>query len=335
MIRQFLLSAVFGVILLIQSGAVYAHALQPGYLEMRLVGPDQYAVLWKVPAVGSHPMEIFALLPKVCSPRHQQELRWDGSAYVSRWMTSCPGGLAGEILRIDGLEQTATDVLARIETGKESFESIRLTPSEPEAQLMGHPSLGQVANSYFRLGVKHILGGVDHLLFVAALMLLVSGWRQLVSTITAFTVAHSITLAASTLGVISVPVPPIEALISLSIAFVASEVVHLRQGQHSLTSSHPSLIAFTFGLLHGVGFASALTSIGLPQTFVPAALLFFNFGVEAGQLLFVFCILGTVALIRQIAWMRDRVLTGPVVMLVPYVIGTLACFWVLERISVF
>jgi hydrogenase/urease accessory protein HupE len=312
-----------------------AHALEPGYLEMRGAGPDQYAVLWKVPAVGSRPMPITARLPVACDQREPGELRWDGGAYLSRWTTTCPGGLGGGRLQIEGLERTSTDVLARIEDGEDGAETLRLTPSEPGAVLVGHRSLGRIAGTYFLLGVEHILGGIDHLLFVAALLLLVSGWRRLVGTITAFTIAHSITLAASTLGVIAVPVAPIEALIALSIAFVAAEVVHLRRGRRSLTSERPWLIAFAFGLLHGVGFASALAEIGLPQSSVPAALLFFNVGVEAGQLLFVAGALGAAALMRRIARRFDVRSAWFVRVLPPYAIGSMAAFWALQRIVAF
>ena len=324
------ISAFLGLIAFVVSDvAVEAHALEPGYLEMRLIGQDEYAVLWKVPAVKGRPMAISVVLPETCSQRRPGELRWDGAAYHSRWTAKCPGGLANASLRIDGLAQTSTDVLARIEEAEDGVETVRLTPSEPEAVLVGRRSLGQIANTYFLLGVEHILSGLDHLLFVTALLLLVSGWRRLIAMITAFTVAHSITLAASTLGVISVPVAPIEVLIALSIAFVAAEILHLRQGQRSLASERPWLVAFAFGLLHGVGFASALTEIGLPQNAVPTALLFFNLGVEAGQLMFV-AGLGLIAWLSRTVW---NGWPGWSRALPPYAIGAIAAFWVLERIA--
>ena len=146
------------------------------------------------------------------------------------------------------------------------------------------------------LGVEHILFGVDHLLFVLALLILVKGWRKLVGTITAFTVAHSITLAAATLGFVHVPSKPVEATIALSIVFVACEIVHRRQGRSGLTETWPWVIAFSFGLLHGLGFASALREVGLPQNAIPLALLFFNIGVELGQLLFIGVVMAVIAL---------------------------------------
>jgi hypothetical protein len=312
-----------------------AHALEPGYLEMRSTGPEQYAVVWKIPMVADRPMSISALLPESCEPRTPGLLSWTGAAYLSQWTVTCLGGVAGGSLRIEGLERTATDVLARIDDGEGGVETLRLTPSEPEVILVGHRSLMQVASAYFRLGVDHILGGIDHLLFVAALLLLVSGWRRLAGTITAFTVAHSITLAAATLGVIAMPVALIEALIALSIAFVAAEVVHLRRGGRSLTSQWPWVIAFAFGLLHGVGFASALGEIGLPQNAVPVALLFFNLGVEAGQLLFVSIALSAAALMRRLARRFEPQPKTFIRTLPPYVIGSLGAFWVLQRVAAF
>ena len=180
MIRAAIPSLIALLAILIPAAAAQAHALQPGYLEMRVAGPDEYAVLWKVPAVRGRPMAISVVLPETCSPRDPGKPRWDGVAYITRWTAACPGGLANATLRIVGLERTSTDVLARIEDGEGGAETLRLTPSEPEAVLLGRRSLRQIAGAYFRLGVDHILGGIDHLLFVAALLLLVSGWRRLV-----------------------------------------------------------------------------------------------------------------------------------------------------------
>jgi hydrogenase/urease accessory protein HupE len=200
-------------------------------------------------------------------------------------------------------------------------------PESPALVVEESPSVWQVAWTYLVLGVEHILLGTDHLLFVLALVLLVKGWRRLVGTITSFTVAHSITLALATLGLVHVPGPPVEACIALSIVFVAAEIVRSRQGSPGLTERAPWLIAFTFGLLHGLGFAGALSEVGLPQQAIPLALLFFNVGVELGQLAFVFAVLLTISIaarssLRAPAW-AWRV--------VPYTIGSVAMFWVIER----
>lgn len=189
--------------------------------------------------------------------------------------------------------------------------------------------------TYLLLGVEHILGGIDHLLFVLALLLLVKGIRRLVATVTAFTLAHSLTLAGATLGFVTMPGPPVEAAIALSIVFVAAEVIHSRQGKSGLTERFPWVVAFTFGLFHGFGFAGALTDIGLPQNSIPLALLFFNVGVEMGQLLFIAAVLGLIWLGRKLA--NRLCLPHPkwTWAVPPYVIGSLAVFWLIQRIAAF
>ena len=181
------------------------------------------------------------------------------------------------------------------------------------------------------MGTIHILEGVDHLLFVLALLLIVTGFGQLLKAVTAFTVAHSITLALATLGVVHVPAAPTEAIIALSILFLATEIVHKHNGQFSLTENYPWVIAFIFGLFHGLGFAGALSEIGVPQHEVPLALFMFNVGVEAGQLLFIAVVLSLIALLKRLP------LTAPqgVWRLLPYSIGSVAAFWTIERVMSF
>jgi hydrogenase/urease accessory protein HupE len=188
-----------------------------------------------------------------------------------------------------------------------------------------------VAAAYLTLGVEHILTGIDHLLFVLALLLLTRGTWRLVKTVTAFTVAHSITLGLATLGIVHVPSKPVEAIIALSIVFVAAEIVQARRGHQGLAARVPWIVAFTFGLLHGFGFAGALSETGLPAGHIPVALLFFNLGVEAGQLLFVAAMLAVMACARhiQMVWPRWAGLVPP------YAIGGLASFWVIQRVAAF
>jgi hydrogenase/urease accessory protein HupE len=190
--------------------------------------------------------------------------------------------------------------------------------------------------TYTLLGIGHILLGFDHLLFVLALLLLVDGTRRLIMTITAFTIAHSITLVFATLGFVSVPGPPVEAMIALSIVFVASEIIHGRQGRPGLTQRYPWVVAFAFGLLHGLGFAGALAEVGLPQASIPLALLFFNVGVEIGQLLFIAAVLLLLALGRRVLAMTGRhEPPGWLWRLPPYAIGGMASYWVFERVAGF
>ncbi len=207
----------------------------------------------------------------------------------------------------------------------------RLTPQQPAATIPPLQSGWSVAALYLNLGVEHILLGIDHLLFVLGLIIITGGTWLLVKTVTAFTVAHSITLALATLGYVHVPPAPVEALIALSIVFVAVEIVRLHQGQEGLTARAPWLVAFGFGLLHGLGFAGALSEVGLPARHIPVALLFFNVGVEVGQLAFIAAVLGLMALARWIRFARPRWAD----MAIPYAVGSIAMFWVIERVAAF
>ena len=309
----------------------HAHEVRPGYLEIRQTETDTFDVLWKVPARGELKLSIHARLPDNCAPLSAIVSTRSGGAYTDRWTVTCPGGLSGGTIVIDGLSTTLTDVLARIERLDGSSQVSRLSPDAPSIVIEATQGWQQIAGTYLGLGVEHILSGIDHLLFVLALLLLVNGWRRLVATVTAFTVAHSLTLAAATLGFVNVPQRPVEAVIALSIVFVAAELVRLQSGQVSLTQRWPWAIAFTFGLLHGFGFAGALNEIGLPQQAIPLALLFFNIGVELGQLLFIAGVVTVGAMARR--FMAPLPTWAP--QLSAYVIGTVAAFWTIERIAGF
>lgn len=224
-----------------------------------------------------------------------------------------------------------TDVLARIEFADGTSWTQRLTPQQPEAVIPLRQTELSVAGVYLELGVGHILTGVDHLLFILALIIITRGGWKLVKTVSAFTVSHSITLTAATLGFVHVPQRPVEAVIALSIVFVACEIVHRRQGWSGLTERWPWIVALTFGLLHGLGFAGALSEVGLPQGHIPLALLFFSVGVEIGQLIFICAVLSIVALAQRVHIPIPR--WGEVIP--PYAIGTLAMFWVIQRVALF
>ena len=303
---RLLLWIVLVAVLIGNSTLASAHALQPGYLELSLGGEQQYDVVWKVPMVRGQPMAIAAVLPENCDPRKATAPIWDGVAYIARWTTRCNGGLEGGLVEIDGLGRTTTDVLVRFEFANGVSESRRLTAESPSFTIPGQPSRLEVVQTYLSLGLDHILTGVDHLLFVLALLLLLQDLRSLIITITAFTIAHSLTLAGATLGWVQVPGPPVEAVIALSIVFVASRIVGHSAEKPDLMARYPWSIAFTFGLLHGFGFAGALAEIGLPQDSIPMALLFFNLGIELGQLLFVLFCVGLFAIVRTITRGRDQ-----------------------------
>jgi hydrogenase/urease accessory protein HupE len=206
----------------------------------------------------------------------------------------------------------------------------RILPSQPSFTARASPGATEVARTYVIIGIEHILLGFDHLLFVLALVMIVKSTRRLLVTITAFTVAHSITLSLATLGMLNVPGPPVEAVIALSIVFVASEIIHQRQGREGLASRKPWVVAFAFGLLHGLGFAGALAEVGLPENSIPLALLFFNIGVEIGQVLFIVAVLAIHRMLSKLLAGRfDLVRLAPVQ---AYVIGGLASYWLFERV---
>ncbi len=276
----------FIVLLWLAAGAfhgAWGHELRPAYLELREVAANTYDVLWKVPARDDRRLALYVVLPRHC---HGSEpaARFIGGGYVERWTVTCVAALIGDTVSINGLEATRTDVLARFERVDGSAQTVRLTPAQNNFAVEAAPSMLQLARSYTALGIEHILLGVDHLLFVLGLIWIGRGPWRVVKTITAFTVAHSLTLAAATLGWVGVPEAPANAAIALSIVFVAVEMVKLERGEAGLSARMPWVMAFGFGLLHGFGFAGALTSLGLPPHEIPLALLFCNVGVELGQL---------------------------------------------------
>ena len=322
--------------LLFAFSSAQAHDIRPAYLELKETVPGQFSVLWRTPVMSGMRLPVVLKLPDdVRNLKDPVVQELTDSLVESRWIEAAPNGFAGKRIEFPGLQATITDVLVRAKTldGQESTTLVH--PSQPWFELSATPSKLHVAGAYLRLGIEHIWTGVDHLLFILALMILVKGTRRLIATVTAFTVAHSITLAGATLGFVRVPQQPVEACIALSIVFVASEIVHARQGWQGWTERWPWVIAFTFGLLHGFGFAGALNAVGLPQTAIPLALLFFNVGVEIGQLLFIGAILSIMALARSL--IRRAAIPQPVWAwrVAPYSIGGVAAFWMIQRIAAF
>ncbi len=308
-----------------------AHEMRPAYLELRETTPDTYQVLWKVPARGlNERLSLYVRFSDDTDVVAQPVGGFVAGSHLQRWRVRRPGGLTGTPITIVGLSSTFTDVLLRLERADGTSLSHRLTADAPTYVVAASPSLRQLAWTYLALGVGHILLGIDHLLFVLALLFLVGGGRKLIGTITAFTVAHSITLALATLGFVHVPGAPVEATIALSIVFVAAEIVHGRKGRPGLTARWPWIVAFIFGLLHGFGFAGALTELGLPQKAIPLALLFFNVGVELGQLAFVAAVLLAARLTRALTPRPESIDVAPA-----YGIGSIAMFWVIQRVTTF
>jgi hydrogenase/urease accessory protein HupE len=311
--------------------AARAHELRPVFLNVTEIAPERYAITWKVPARGDYKMALSVRLPDACKQIGEPVAGFVDSAHVSRWQAECAGGLAGRIISVDGLSATYTDALVKIAKLNGTTQTTRLSPAEPRLAVADDPNSWDTGRTYFLLGVEHILEGIDHLLFVFALLLLIRKPRMLLLTITSFTVAHSITLAAASLGLFSLPQPPVEALIALSIMFVASEIIRSGQEREHLSTRYPWLISFIFGLLHGLGFSGALREIGLPQVDVPLALLTFNLGVEAGQLSFIIVALLTMLGIRCVMKVDVR----RVRYWLAYMIGSLSAFWLVQRVAGF
>jgi len=323
--RRFALAAI--ALVLASAVPASAHEMRPGFLEMQQTGPETYWFLWKKPTGGEVEIQIAPVLPEGCRLTTPDRQQLTPGAVIVRGTLTCPGGLAGKTIRIAGLEATVTDVLVRVRHADGRLESHLLRPATPWVKLGGVTSATQRALSYVQIGVQHIALGVDHLLFVLGLLLIVSSRWTLVKTITSFTVAHSITLAIATLGYASAPLPPLNAAIALSILFLGPEIVRTWRGETSFTLRHPWVVAFAFGLLHGFGFASGLTAMGLPKPEIPLALLLFNVGVELGQVAFVLLVVLLERSFRvlEIRWPRF------VERLPGYAVGTLGAYWFIQR----
>ena len=314
------------LMLLTITATARADELRPGYLELTQRSVIEWRMVWKAPIKGGLASNAIPSLPKSCALRLASRTRTNG-AIVAVSDVKCTGNLAGQKVGLTGLDATFTDALVRIAPLGRPVQAARLTADAPMAEVALKAESMQVAKTYLVLGVEHILAGFDHLLFVLSLVLLLTGGWQVAKAVTAFTVAHSITLIATSLQILSVPRQPVEICIALSILFLAVEIVKSQPGAPRLSERIPWAVAFAFGLLHGFGFAGALAEIGLPEGEVPVALLAFNFGVEAGQLLIVGAGLLLLVMIRHIATARlnqARVAMG-------YAIGIISAFWLIER----
>jgi hypothetical protein len=325
----------FAVIILVGLyPAMHANAdeIRPALLDIKEQNTGLFAVTWKVPTRGNRVLAITPQLPDSLELLGSPSVQDMPGALIEQSTYKSNGKpLTGQSIVIDGLSALQTDVLLLIQLQDGTQHTAILRPGSPEFTIPLQASKLKVAGDYWRMGTIHILEGIDHLLFVLALLLIVPGLGALVKAVTAFTVAHSITLALATLGVVHVPSAPTEAIIALSILFLAAEIVHQRKGVVGITERYPWLIAFIFGLFHGLGFAGALSEIGVPQHEVPLALFTFNVGVETGQLLFIAVVLSLIALLKRLP------LTAPqgAWRLLPYSIGGVAAYWTIDRVVSF
>jgi hydrogenase/urease accessory protein HupE len=325
----------FAVMLLVVSFGsvvkVHAHEIRPAVLNIVEQKPGWYEVTWKIPVLPGYEVDIAPVLPASLAaygPPASHDVP-GAKIQVSTYQAK-EGGLAGEMITIDGLSTTQIDTMVRINFADGTSQSAILRPASPSFTVPSPGTRGEIAWIYMRLGVEHILQGIDHLLFVLGLLLIVGNRMMLLKTITAFTIAHSITLGIATLGYASAPGPPLNAAIALSILFLGPEIVRVWRGQTSFTIRHPWVVAFAFGLLHGFGFASGLSTNGLPSAEIPVALLLFNVGVEIGQLFFVLVIVLLERSFRtlEIRWPRWAEA------LPAYTVGGLGAFWTIQRVAI-
>jgi hydrogenase/urease accessory protein HupE len=311
-----------------------AHEVRPAYLQIDEIAPGRYQLLWRTPVLSGMRLPVVLRLPDDIHDVTASAIQELSDSLVERRVFDAGGqGLPGKRIEFVGLQATVTDVLVRVQMLDSTHSSTLVRPSRPWVDITTSRGSLAVAGAYLSHGIEHILFGVDHLLFVLGLILIVRNTRMLLLTVTGFTLAHSITLSLATLGVVHVPAPPVETCIALSILLLASEIVRRQRGKPSLTATWPWAVAFSFGLLHGLGFASALIDIGLPQGDVPLALLTFNVGVEVGQLAFIAVVLGVIQSAKQLrmpAIVESRLRT-----LTAYGVGAVAAFWFIERLAGF
>jgi hydrogenase/urease accessory protein HupE len=331
MTRAAFLGLVFTAFALFQSAT--AHEARPAYMQVTEVAPQRYEILWRTPVLSGMRLPVVLRFPESTRNVTEPVLRELSDSLVERRLIETTGGLTGTRIDIVGLQATITDVLVRVQLLDGSYSTTLVRPSKPWIEIATSRSSLEVATAYLIHGIEHILFGYDHLLFVLALILIVRRGRVLLVTVTAFTIAHSITLSLATLGVVHVPGPPVEATIALSILLLACEIIRSDRGQTSLTAQWPWLVAFSFGLLHGFGFASALSDIGLPQGDIPLALFAFNVGVETGQLIFIAAVLGA---LRWAQWISFPALVERHARTAAtYAIGIMAAYWFIDRLAGF
>lgn len=315
---------------LLWPSVVLGHELMPGYLELEETSPHVYDVIWKLPLQRGTSLPLAPRFPEDCATEGSLDARLERRSLVYTAQLSCETSLQGRLVSIDGLRAVGTEVLLRVTSLNSSGpETTLIQPEKGEALIGAANSDAQQTSAftYLRLGIEHILLGVDHLLFVLALLLIVRNGWTLFKTITAFTVANSVTLSVAAIGVMRVPAPPLNAAIALSILFMGVEVVRTWRGQSSFTIRFPWVVAFGFGLIHGFGYASGLADLGLPRGELLLALLLFNIGIEIGQDVFVFLVLALKRSFRQleIQWPQWALrLPG-------YAVGVAGVFWTLEH----
>ncbi|HXJ34088.1 MAG TPA: HupE/UreJ family protein [Candidatus Eisenbacteria bacterium] len=315
----------------VAAGTASAHESRPAYLEIKETAPGRFTVLWRTPVLAGMHLPVALKIPAGVQNVQEPTVEELADSLVERRSIDAgPDGLAGKRIEFPGLQLTITDVLVHVEMADGRTWTTIARPSQPWVEMAASQTWMEVATTYVVQGIRHILFGADHMLFVLGLLLIVHDRWMLLKTVTAFTAAHSITLAVATLGYAEAPTEPLNAAIALSILFLGPEIVRTWRGQTSFTIRHPWVVAFAFGLLHGFGFATALTSAGLPRSELPLALVSFNVGVEFGQVGFIALVLALERSfhVLQIRWPRwAQALPG-------YAVGTLGAFWTWQRLAI-
>jgi len=311
--------------------AAAAHETRPVYLELTELEPDQFQMTIRTPMQGNSALAVKPVLPEGCDEKSRRPAIYTGLSAVERRVISCQGGLSGKRITFDGLPGTMVDGLVRIEYRNGQAATATARPGQPYADLPAMSDSWGVFFTYARLGTEHILAGIDHLMFVGALVLLLGNLRRIMVAVTAFTLSHSVSLSLAALGYFHVPLRATEALIALTIVMLAVELAKPAgdSNPHSLRE-RPFLMAFAFGLLHGLGFASGLSEVGLPNHAIPVALISFNVGVEVGQFGFVCCLLAVGSIAKRLLPARQL---GLAAMTVTYVIGGCSAYWMIERLA--
>lgn len=316
-----------------------AHESRPLYIEVTEKAPLQFLVQWKIPPSVDIRNAPEVSMAEGCATATGQAAGSASRGSVRRQTYRCGTDPAGTALQVRyPLFNPSVSTLVRISRQSGEKHSLLASPEQTEVIIPETESFGSVARDYLSLGIRHILEGYDHLLFLVCLMLIAGTWRRILITITGFTLAHSVTLALSALGIVRVPIPAVEAAIALSIVFLAVEIV--RGDKNSLTYRYPIAVSSSFGLLHGFGFAAVLGETGLPQTEIPTALLFFNLGVELGQIIFVLGVIAAYQLVRvagRTLANRDLSIDAlrPLQAPAAYAVGILASFWMIQRVATF
>ncbi len=304
-----------------------AHETRPAYLELRETAPNRFDVLWRTPLYEGLRLPFDLRFPPGVRDLTQPMLVDLPDWHLETWRVEVEGGLTGKQLTFRGHDSTTSGVLVRAVLLDGTDWSAMVPPSRDSLIIEVTAGLLTIASGYLLLGIQHIGFGLDHLLFILGLLCIVSDRWMLLKTVTAFTVAHSITLAAATLGWVAVPVEPVNAAVALSILFLGPEIVRSWRGESSLTIRKPWLVAFLFGLLHGFGFAGALSGAGLPHRSLLMALVSFNLGVEIGQVAFVLLVI-----VLEQSFKRLEIRWPRWVELLPgYVVGSLGAYWTIQR----